>query len=108
MKKWIFLLLLISESATAENWISTCQKITHLDAWQDGSDKYGLRVRLDSPVHQNCEAGFYIPHEGENKKYVYSTLLSALTADRTVCVQYKVSENIDNEVCKVNQITLKK
>jgi len=105
--KYLVLFFISTSSFAAVDWGSSCSTIKTIRAWQGGSDQYGLRIEFEAP-YAGCEGGFFIPHAGANKQYVYSTALTAYTANLLVCIQIPlVSESIGN-VCKVNAITLTK
>ena len=101
----LFSLMFTTSVFSAQDWGTSCGLVNMVRSWQSGSDKYGLRIELSS-IYSGCEGGFYIPHGANNKQYVYSTALTALSANLNACIQISyVSQSIDN-ICRVNAISL--
>ena len=103
----ITLSLFSSAILAAQDYETKCGNVNVVNAWQGGSDQYGLRIALDDPM-PGCEGGFYIPHSGENKQYVYSTALTAFSANINTCIQIELVSNSIDDLCKVNLIMLTK
>jgi hypothetical protein len=80
-----------------------CGDIETIRTWANGNDTYGIWVEYDSNPTQ-CSGGFYIPHEGNNKQFVYSTLLASKMANQKICIQvYSYDTNIGNR-CKLHYV----
>ncbi|MEC4726880.1 hypothetical protein HWQ46_15110 [Shewanella sp. D64] len=97
----LFVLIMVPTlSQAAENF---CGEVQRLRTWATGSDTYGIWVEYKANPSQ-CPGGFYIPHEGTNKDYVFSIALAAKMAKESVCIQvYSYSTNIQNR-CRINYI----
>ena len=97
-----------TNSMAASDWGIFCSQISSLHAWQGGSDKYGLRI-THVKTYPGCGGGYFIPHGGGNKSYVYSTALTAFTTNVEACVQIAlVSDSVEEGLCKLNKIYLSK
>ncbi|WP_444889780.1 hypothetical protein [Microbulbifer sp. DLAB2-AA] len=92
----------------AEEWITHSDTVVSIDIWpSSATDDWGIKFSPTTQAHSTCPDGFYVPLEAKNKDVTYSAVLTALSADKKVAVQFKPSMAL-NGSCKANRVTLKK
>ena len=101
---FVFAFLFSPLTSTAlSDYGAACGDVKRLRVWANGSDKYGIWLEFENNPSA-CPGGFYIPHSGDNKQYVFSLALAAKAAGDKVCVQIRgLDDNIQNR-CVLNYI----
>lgn len=103
MNRLLFaIFLLIVSSASIADVANYCGEVKRLRTWVNGGDTYGVWVEYKSNP-SSCPGGFYLPHEGSNKDYVFSMALAAKASNDRVCVQIIVGEEKGNR-CLINYL----
>ena len=82
---------------------TACDEIQRIRVWASGSDTYGLWIEYKSNP-QNCEGGFYVPHNADNKELVFSMALAAKAANQRTCIQIGNLANTIGNRCIINYI----
>lgn len=104
--KYILFVITIALAAplyAVESLGIACGEIQRLRTWASGSDTYGIWVEYKSNP-QNCEGGFYVPHNSSNRELVFSMALAAKASNQKMCIQIgDLSSNIGNR-CVINYI----
>ncbi|MFA0812150.1 hypothetical protein [Microbulbifer epialgicus] len=105
MKYVLFIVVfLVAASSYATEALGTaCGEIQRLRTWAEGSDTYGVWIEYKSNP-ENCEGGFYIPHNSNNKELVFSMALAAKASGQKMCIQFRNLENKIEDRCVINYI----
>ncbi|MDO6498327.1 hypothetical protein [Photobacterium sanguinicancri] len=96
---------LASFSSFALDFEKYCGDLGQISTWVQGDDVHNVWIDFNNNP-KNCEGGFYLPHIGNNRDFVYSTILAAKFAKHKICFQtYLTEHNISNR-CKINYVYL--
>tara|TARA_Y100000588_G_C13781942_1_gene722828 strand:+ start:299 stop:646 length:348 start_codon:yes stop_codon:yes gene_type:complete len=93
-------------NSSANTWANASGKISTIQVWANGSDTYGIWVKLEpgANIPSGCGEVFYLQHTASNKDYVYSGLLATKMSGGSVNIQTDKRKNAAGQ-CRIHKVS---
>ena len=86
------------------NYESYTGKISEMLLMDNGTDKWGIRIKIDNPDHTYCVA-WYIKINTALRKEMYSTALSAQAQGKEITLMRRSnSDDVETKVCNIHRM----